>query len=392
MTLQQRPSPRSAPAAALLLALAGCGGTTLFTEHSEIPYDTRVPVSVAVADLDGDGDLDVVTADRGQPGDEAVSVHWNGGDGILAPPVHFRLDTTEALQDLAVADLTADGALDLVVLLDRGGLVLANAGGGVFRVRAEDARVASCDACAAVVPGDFDGDGQVDLFTVSATTSDLWPGPACTERAFPAPPHLAPAPAPRAAHLDAGGTRDLVGLRPRDAGGAPLGLLGQDTGVLLDADAPPSDRSLEGLVVAAADLTGDGLDDLLAAGPGWVGTWPSEDGAFGALRSADVSGLEPVSLSAFDATGDGRPEVFVGDRAGRVHVLVGGPDLSFLVDRNLETHPGPTHLAHGDLDGDGFEDLVVAAEGTCCPRTGAGLRIFRGGRLEEDRPSLTLTP
>ena len=109
--------------------------------------------------------------------------------------------------------------------------------------------------------------------------------------------------------------------------------------------------------VVAADLTGDGRQDVAAAsreGAGSLATWHGH--ADGSLRTAGryeiASG--PTKSAAADLTADGSAEVLVASYAGgEVAVLVGG-DTPLL--HRIEIVGSPYGVATGDFDGDGRVD------------------------------------
>jgi hypothetical protein len=153
-----------------------------------------------------------------------------------------------------------------------------------------------------------------------------------------------------------------------------------------------------GVRVARADVTGDGVTDLVvASGPGTPPRLRVYDGA----RARAVPPTDPVVLdvapfeaaftggvyvAAGDLTGDGTADLVVTpDQGGgpRVVVLRGGdfaPVASFLGidDPNFR---GGARTAVGDFDGDGRDDLVVATGFGGGPR----VAVYAG-------PSLTGTP
>jgi ankyrin repeat protein len=127
--------------ASLLLALvcgnAALAGGPLFPGAQYAVGDS--PASVAVGDLDGDEGLDLAVANGSS---DNVSVLLNNGDGTFARRMNYFAG--DAPSSVAVGDLDGDGWLDLAVanFWDDNVSVLLNRGGRL--------------------PGDVDGDGDVD--------------------------------------------------------------------------------------------------------------------------------------------------------------------------------------------------------------------------------------
>ncbi len=121
------------------------------------------PMAAALGDLDGDGDLDVAVINEGAA---QMSIRLNnGGTGWLAAPLYY--DATRLATDIILADLDGDGDLDAAMDHNLGYgndvIVIKNNGDGSFALpqsyEATDPR--GIDA------GDFDGDGDLDLCTGS---------------------------------------------------------------------------------------------------------------------------------------------------------------------------------------------------------------------------------
>jgi hypothetical protein len=120
------------------------------------------PAAVAIADLNADGRLDLVVVNAAA---DSMSVLINQGNGAFAPKVDYP--TGGVPTAVAVGDLNGDGRPDLVVT--NGGntsalghtiSVLLNTGGGTFAAKV-DTQVGSYPR--AVVVADLNGDGTPDV-------------------------------------------------------------------------------------------------------------------------------------------------------------------------------------------------------------------------------------
>lgn len=136
-----------------------------------------------------------------------------------------------------------------------------------------------------------------------------------------------------------------------------------------------------GVRVAAGDVTGDGVDDIITgAGPGagphvrvFDGKTGQERLSFFAFDPAFASG---VHVAAGDVDGDGIEDVVVGSGAGGGHVKVfdgatGAERLSFFA---FSGQAAGVTVAAGDLDGDGQAEIM------CGTTSGAGphVKVFDG--------------
>ena len=147
-------------------------GDGTFGQMSSVPGG-EVGSFIVTADLDRDGHLDLATSNH----DGTATVLWGKGDGSFAAPVSYDVKGTLVQGDanwIATADLNGDGALDLalaVSLVSEADLsapghlaVMLNVGGRNFAKRA----FYPDRAAIAVVAGDFDADGKVDLATANS--------------------------------------------------------------------------------------------------------------------------------------------------------------------------------------------------------------------------------
>jgi hypothetical protein len=125
--------------------------------------------------------------------------------------------------------------------------------------------------------------------------------------------------------------------------------------------------------VTAADVNGDGKPDLIVANIGdntvsvllnttaTGATTPSF-----ASQQTFATGNEPISVTAADVNGDGRPDLIVADGNGAtVSVLLnttapGAVTPSFAGQQTFATGNQPSSVTVADLNGDGRPDLIVA--------------------------------
>jgi uncharacterized membrane protein len=150
--------------------------------------------------------------------------------------------------------------------------------------------------------------------------------------------------------------------------------------------------------VAIADVNGDGKPDLIIANEQQSKTDPAgsisvmlgkDDGTFHPAVNYSSGGDSAYSISVADVNGDGKLDLVVANgclgtdcSTGSVGVLLGKGDGTFEKVRTYSSGAASvfgSHVAVGDLNGDGKLDLAVATTGTtCCSEGVIGILLGNG--------------
>ena len=227
---------------------------------------------------------------------------------------------TEQHSDYAMADLNADGILDMALIgFDAQMRVLIGNGTGGF-TPAQQFPLGVGSNPIWITAGDLDNDGDRDLAIARAGI----------------------------------GYGDVVVLR--------------NSGLATFVQGPLLPVGNEPLAVVLGDANDDGRLDLVVSRPvsPQIVTWLSDGlGGFAAGPGiATLGGAVPYQLAVGDVTRDGIADLVACDAAGdRVLLYRGaGNQQSFLPTPTVFAVPGsPRAASIGDLSGDGFADLVVSA-------------------------------
>ncbi len=316
------------------------------------------PGAPVLADVNADGRLDLVVPAEGE-----VSAWLGRGDGVFTPS-HTLSTGTRGLS-AGVADLDGDSVVDLVYL-ESGGTIVVHAGSadGTFAV-AGTATATGCTAPSELVVADVDGDGLSDVIVACADPAlVVLQGPATSFSATMLAPSAAAAELV-VSDLDADGDVDLATLVGTDT----LETWENDGAGGWSRRASVTATGASGL--AAGDLDADGDVDLVA------GTfypfdlvWFVNDGD-GDYASTIVPGLWVywswgiADVAVLDADGDGIDDVVatgtsVDDQGASLHVFTGstaGPTWVAGYNPNMESWLA--RLGVGDVDNDGLDDVAV---------------------------------
>ena len=276
----------------------------------------EAPADPTAADLDGDGDIDLAL-----PGDSAVSILLNRGDGTFADAV--TMDFFGGAEVLVAADFTGDGKVDLAMSGYRNLVVFKGKGDGTFR-QPPDTYPAAGELehgnANWIAAGDLDGDTDPDI-TIAFYGAD---GPIPT-----APGHLA-------VFINDGAT-------------------GFEPAVYYDC--------ISCAAVVMGDFDEDSAIDALSAQFNVTGTfWRGADDGTLTPGLPFPTGDRSAAIVAGDVNGDGHLDLFIGnDHDFSVSVLLGAGDGTF--GEPLVLPAGNTHsVAITDLDADGHADLLGAGD------------------------------
>jgi tetratricopeptide (TPR) repeat protein len=354
------------------LFLVGSGGVSLLLQRANGMFEDGTSqasggapiacdcVGAWAADVEMDGDLDVVVATR----DDAPFVVRNNGDGTWR--IEHPFDGITRVRGFVWADIDRDADPD-AVFLDVGSEihVFANAQAGQF---VQVPRVGGVTGANAIAVADINADGAFDILAYEASgairrvgrVGDAW-----TARQIAAAPPLTNAPPGNqqliVADLDNNGALDVVAS---GAGQSRVWLGGADL------ELHPLTAAPAGEVFSVADLTGDGRLDLIGTANGRAVRFTS--------RGTTGYHWKDVRTRAQQNAGDQRINAFgvggqVTVRAGllvQTQVITGAP-----VHFGLGTHTGidvarivwPNGVPQAEFR-TGVDDAIVAEQrlkGSC---------------------------
>ncbi len=294
------------------------------------------PAHVTPSDIDLDGDIDLLIAEMGQirPSNEkigTVTLLENRGDETFEH--HALVDGVARVTDIQPGDFDGDGDVDLAVGqfgYDQGEIRwMENQGGFVF----ESHMLLNLPGTIHVPVADMDGDGDLDITAlVSQTWEQIYVFENDGKGSFES-------------HIAYGATNE-------DFGSSGMSLAD------LDQDGDPD----------LLYTNGDALDYIPSLPRPWHGVqWLENRGGLDFVyhRLGDFPGA--MSADAADADNDGDLDVFVASmfadwsdsEAVSIAWFENDGDQGFTL-RTIDTEP--THLVvldTGDLDGDGWIDVVT---------------------------------
>jgi hypothetical protein len=347
--------------------LLGNGNGTL---QAAVPIGTisSAPTSVAVADFNRDGKLDVVFAIAG-----AAVVYLGNGDGTFGAGITVSSGGTNqnVVARVLAADVNNDGIADLILNTDAGVSVLLGNGNGTFRVA-----INSPGTVEAMAAADFNEDGNVDLAVTNGFNLTIMLGNGAGTFAITSSYSTADENVNTIAIADY--NRD--GFEDVALANGQI-FLGNGNGTLRPPSTFPT--SPGAAVVAAADINGDGIPDLLTVSRNMC--FLSDFGTTGVSLGNGDGTFQPVTVydsggycdSAFIAIGD-----LNNDDAPEI-VVSAGAELSVLINRGKGTFPtaildisgGSGGIAVDDFNRDGNADVVLADGSVYLGNGNGGLRF-----------------
>ncbi len=355
-------------------------GSAHFTDATagRVPAANAQCLALALADVDGDGDQDLVSAYWQAP----ATLYLNDGTGTFADATAGNLSfSPDSTDDLVLGDVDGDGDLDLWFTgwFPRwtGGIALfENDGTGAFTdVTAAKVFARSTNPVRSLALADVDNDGDPDLVAPgywshgrllrndgAGVFADVMPGRLSAYMDVPWDLALA--------DLDGDLDLDLVSANGFDDWTAWPNRLHRNDGYgsFHDVSAThlPEDYD-DSRAVVAADVDQDGDLDLV------FGNWMVQSRLYlndgtAVFTDATAARMPPgaaatTSLAAGDVNGDGYPDLVVGNFLEQTRLYL-NDGAGSLLDTTASSLPSAVHetraLALGDVSGDGHLDLVLA--------------------------------
>ncbi len=347
---------------------------------SPIDVATDNSSAAVLADVNGDGELDLLVANEGQ----LNKIYLADGSGGFLTGLNIGSET-DVSTSLALGDVDGDGDLDLfvgnsglAVSNDLSNKLYLNDGSGNFSLKgpATDSPSPDLDDTRALVLGDVDGDGDLDLVVANAGQNNklyLNDGDAGFTAVGVAIGHEIDT-STSLGLLDVEGDGDLdliVGNTDEVAGAGKINRLYTNDGsggFLSSSQALGRDDLDATYALAFGDVDNDGDVDLVAANKGQTNKLYINEG-LGAFAAAgtDVGAETDASSSArlVDVDSDGDLDLVVGNenQTNKLYLNEGSGQFSSTgIALGAETDVS-TAVCLGDVNGDGDMDLLVANNG-----------------------------
>lgn len=338
----------TATIAAFLIARGGMTPTSNAVAPRLPEFDQQVisvgqsPGSIAIADVNHDGKPDIIVANETSG---TVIVLLGDGKGHFTQAAGSSFACGKSPNDMAVGDFNGDGNLDLVVANTETPyltILLGDGKGGFAPSPHSPFDTHSYPHVHGVAVGDFKGDGKLDVVTDSWGHNQIlmFLGDGKGNLVLPGQSFATgkrPYERLRSADFNKDGKPDVV-TTDLDQNAVSI-LLGDGRGGLRDAPGSPFPAGAAPWAVAIDDMNNDGNLDLA---------------------------IIPYAPEVPDAKDVG-VTVLLGDGTGRFSKMPGSP-------LSLAGCEGPDRIATGDINGDGFRDIVV----TCAQNN--KLMIFLGSK------------
>ncbi|NDC40770.1 MAG: hypothetical protein EBZ77_04335, partial [Chitinophagia bacterium] len=303
-----------------------------FTTATKITLPSK-PNIVKLADLDGDGKLDIIaTATNNNSFIVIRNTTASTSSVSFATRQQVQVNSTSAVAGFG--DFNGDGRTDVVVSQPRGKLAIMRNTSTIGNISfgSDSAYVTTGAVPSSVIVTDLDGDGLADLATVNSGFTGL---------------------------SYTGNTASAY-LNTSSAAAISFG-----SATTITTGSGPID-------ITSGDVDGDGKMDLFFTN--------INDGNFSVLRNTSstgslsfgtrtsfTAGTGATGINVADLNGDGKVDVVVSNALGTSLSIfrntTTGTTPSFATAVTKTTGSTPTTVTLGDLDNDGYSDIVVGNQG-----------------------------
>jgi hypothetical protein len=351
--------------------LYGKGDGTFPTsaEFAAAVPNVTAPTGIAVGDLNKDGKPDIVVASSTGccPYGGGITVLLNNGNGTFQPPVLYPNPNGVDSGQVAVADLNADGKLD-VAETSLGGqnvAVFLGNGNGTFQV----AKITFAIWPSAIAVGNLTSDNRPELVVSSYYDGTVWVLLNKGSGVFQVSGvYSSDWSAMAIALTDFNGDKKLDFVAGNSSGQFATIALGNGDGTFQGSPHYNESGGMWTNGIAAADFNLDGSLDIVQAGGGagvglslLLGT---PNGVFKAPTfinlGVSVNG-QVTSVRAIDVNANGKPDIVCGNTKGVV-VLLGLGTGKFKTPLTYAVSPSSYPVVGwlADVNGDGKPDIVTS--------------------------------
>jgi uncharacterized protein (TIGR03437 family) len=358
----------------LKFLLATCATIAFAQSPTYQLFNVVVPGSVglgavAAADLNGDHKIDLVVATMGGAGGsqtDQVFVYLNKGNGTFQEPKSFPVGT--GVFAMITGDFNGDGKIDLVTgnTQSRDISVLVGNGDGTFQPVVS---YPTGGAVGGLVAGDFNGDGKLDIAVVNQQPASLSIFLGNGDGTFSA---VSPQPLGKllvgVTTADFNGDKNLD-LAITDVNSTVWLLVGKGDGSFETPQPIALTGTLEG--IASGDFNGDHQVDLAVTGIDSASVFVllgKGDGTF--LPAASfAAGRGAWAVAVGDFNSDGNLDLAVANNfefplQNDLSLLLGNGDGKFAAAVPLGAGNNPFGVVAADFTGDGKMDFAVANNGS----------------------------
>ncbi len=331
--------------------LFGSGGGS-FSAPITLPIAGE-PTGVAAGDLDADGASDLIVTFTNFTNGPMIAIFISNGDGTFADPAIMNGPSASSFTPLVLKDFNGDQKLDLLVPGAEAALFLGNGAGG-FGAPSN----LNLGSSQAVVAGDLNGDGILDLFS-GATRLGNGDGTfrAPVFNSIPSGYNVG-----QIADVTGDGNADIVLTYGNLRVGTLVVAPGNGDGTFGATVTMPLANTTD---LILADINGDTRLDAIATG-GATGVT-----VFTGIAGGFAPGIDyRAPVDAFNAVlgdwnTDGKLDLAVTDLGDAVALIFGRGDGTFAGTQTpREVQRNSNNAAVGDVNNDGIPDVVTADDST----------------------------